>query len=230
MNQISINFIECDPAPSKGYNVKWRVFGSSDPYTDEGNFFTSPAVFIDNTNPDGTQYEGKLTAQGRNTDCNEIDWSTPENQESSGSQQSGVSYDIFLSSSCIGGTPFSTFVITGFAPGDLVKVRATYTGLLQMIGGSFTRANVTITSPDGTSDAGASACYTDASPHGFSTSAETDIVIPIAGSSSVLTTAVVHNSSDGPTGLMVTIVEVNGIPYSISAAGCKGNSSTGGGC
>lgn len=231
MNQIVINFEECDTAPSKGYNVKWRVFGSSDPYTDVGNFFTSPAVFTDGTNPDGTQYEGKITAQGRNTECNEIDWATPENPESGGSQSSGSIYAIVLTSSCAGGTPFSTFDITGFSPGDTVKVRATYAGLLQMTSGLFTRADLGISSPDGTSDLQSSTCYSDSGMHGFSITADTDIVIPGLGSTTVLTTAIIHNGSQSPTNLIVSIIEVNGIPQSgLNASGCKGNSGTGGTC
>lgn len=58
MNQITINFNECDPAPENGYNIQWRVLGSGDPYTDAGNFFSSPAVFNDEVNPPGTCYEG----------------------------------------------------------------------------------------------------------------------------------------------------------------------------
>lgn len=110
MNQIVVNFIECDPQPSKGYNLKWRVLGSSDPYTDAGNFFTSPAIFTDGTNPDGTQYEGTLTAQGRNTDCDPVSWNT---EQSSGSSSSG-----FDNSSCGAGltlnTPDPQYVDLGF--------------------------------------------------------------------------------------------------------------------
>jgi hypothetical protein len=66
MNQITVNFIECEPAPANGYNILWRVAGSSDAYTDAGNFTSSPAVFTDNLNPEGTDYEGIIRS-----DCNE---------------------------------------------------------------------------------------------------------------------------------------------------------------
>lgn len=54
----------------------WRVVGSGDPYTDAGNFFTSPAVFTDNTNPAGTQYEGTITSELHSSFCIPIHWST----------------------------------------------------------------------------------------------------------------------------------------------------------
>lgn len=60
MNTVTITFIECDPPPAQGYNLKWRVAGSEDAYTDEGNFSSSPIIFIDNLNPQGTCYEGTL--------------------------------------------------------------------------------------------------------------------------------------------------------------------------
>lgn len=60
MNKITVSFLVCDPAPVAGYNIKWRIAGSSDPYSDAGNFFVSPAIFYDNTNPAGTEYEGVI--------------------------------------------------------------------------------------------------------------------------------------------------------------------------
>ena len=66
MNTITVSFAPCDPAPANGYNLLWRVAGSSDPYTDEGNFFTSPIQFTDSINPDGTDYEGIIRS-----DCSE---------------------------------------------------------------------------------------------------------------------------------------------------------------
>lgn len=60
MNIISVSFVPCEPTPVNGYNIQWRVFGSGDPYTDAGNFTSSPAVFIDEINPQGTSYEGTI--------------------------------------------------------------------------------------------------------------------------------------------------------------------------
>jgi len=84
MNKIVVNFTECEPEPAGGYNLKWRVAGSADPYTDEGNFSGSPITFYDGLNPDGTNYEGIVAS-----DCaesgesggltgNPVSWSTSE--------------------------------------------------------------------------------------------------------------------------------------------------------
>lgn len=231
-NTITINFIECTPAPAQGYNLKWRVAGSGDPYTDEGNFSSSPAMFIDNINPEGTCYEGTLqsicTESGESGSGQfvgeEIPWATS-------CPESGSLYEITLSGGCLPSNPFSNFIITGGTPGDVIVVRASFSGLLQMTGGLFTRADVGISSPDGTSDIQSSACYSDASPHGFSITADTTITIPGSGTTTVNTTAVIHNGSESPTNLVVSIISINGDPHSeIFASGCKGNSATGGTC
>lgn len=229
MNTITINFIECTPAPASGYNLKWRVAGSGDPYTDEGNFTSTPIQFVDNVNPEGTCYEGTLQS-----DCSEsgesgtllgeaIPWTTP-------CPESGSLYEITLSGSCLPGNPFSNFVISGGSPGDTLVVRATFTGLLQKTSALFTRADLGISSPSGTSAIQASTCYSDSAPHGFSITADTNITMT-SSTAIVNTTAVIHNGSESPTNLIVSIISINGSPYSeIFATGCKGNSGTGGTC
>lgn len=229
-NTVSVTFIECNPAPNLGYKLKWRVAGSGDPYTDEGNFPSSPATFEDAINPEGTCYEVVLQS-----DCSESGESGSvlgdEVLGNSTCEESGSLYEITLSGGCLPGNPFSNFVITGGVAGDNIKVRASYSGLLQKMGGDFTRADVSIGSPDGTGDIDSSACYPDTSPHGFSISADSDIVVPAGGNTSVVVTALVHNGSDSPTNLVVSIIEINGEPHSeIFATGCKGNSATGGTC
>ncbi len=226
----TINFIPCTPAPAQGYNLKWRVTGSGDPYTDEGNFFTSPIVFEEPINPEGTCYEGTLQSN-----CNEsgesgsllgeeVAWSTT-------CEESGeTGYEIYLSGGCIPGDPFSNFVITGGVAGDTVRVRVTFNGTIQKIGADFTRGNVSISSPDGTSDTNESACYTDTSPHSFSVVAFSDIVMPVSGTTSVITTGIVHNSSESSSNLYVCIISINSNPVNICATGCKGNVSTEGPC
>ena len=83
MNTITVNFIECNPIPASGYNLKWRVAGTFDAYTDEGNFSSSPIIFIDNINPDGTCYEGILQSDCSESGAsgsflgNEIPWTSP---------------------------------------------------------------------------------------------------------------------------------------------------------
>lgn len=230
-NTITINFIPCEPAPNIGYKLTWRVAGSGDPYTDEGYFTESPAEFVDTGNPFGTCYEGFLQS-----DCSEsgesgtvlgeaIPWSTP-------CEESGSTYEITLSGGCLPTSPYSVFDITGGTPGDTIKVRASYSGLLQKTSALFTRADVAASSPDQTSgEIQSSACYADSSPHGFSITADTEITIPGSGTTTVLTTAVIHNGSESPTNLIVSIIEINGEPHSeIFASGCKGNSATGGTC
>lgn len=58
MNQITVTFAECEPAPANGYNILWRELNTFGPYNDAGNFTSSPAVFTDDSLPDGTEYEG----------------------------------------------------------------------------------------------------------------------------------------------------------------------------
>ena len=72
MNKITLNFTPCSPAPSRGYNIEYRVAGSIDPMTNAGNFFITPAIFYDAINPEGTLYEGFIQS-----DCSSI-VSTPQ--------------------------------------------------------------------------------------------------------------------------------------------------------
>lgn len=67
MNRIEVNFVPCDPAPARGYNIQFRVAGSGAVYRNAGNFFVSPAVFYDTLNPAGTCYEGYIV-----TDCSGV--------------------------------------------------------------------------------------------------------------------------------------------------------------
>lgn len=74
MNQVTIYFIECKPAPPKGYRVYWRVAGSG-PLSFLGHFFASPIVFFDDS-PVGTNYEGVIVSEFNNMTCSSIPWST----------------------------------------------------------------------------------------------------------------------------------------------------------
>lgn len=113
MNQITIHFQECEPAPSKGYKVQWRVLGSGDPYTDAGNFFTSPAVFTDPDNPPGTIYEGTITAEGTNTICNPVPWQTTEESPggSSGFDNSSCGTSISVNTGSSGYVPLGPYTL-----------------------------------------------------------------------------------------------------------------------
>lgn len=88
MNNVTVNFIPCTPAPANGYRLTWRVAGTEDAYTDEGLFTSSPIIFTDLINPEGTCYEGFLQS-----DCSEsgesgtivgqaVAWATPCDEES----------------------------------------------------------------------------------------------------------------------------------------------------
>lgn len=74
MNKITLRFNYCTPTPPKGYNIQYRIAGSSDMYVDAGNFFISPAVFYDSINPAGTAYEGIIRSVVPNLVCNQIPW------------------------------------------------------------------------------------------------------------------------------------------------------------
>jgi len=230
-NTITINFIPCNPTPANGYKLTWRIAGSSDSYTEEPNVTESPAIFTDEINPEGTCYEGFLQS-----DCSEsgesgsvvgnaIPWATVCDEESG-----TTDYTITLQGSCLPGNPFSTFLIENGTPGDTVKVRASFIGLLQKTSALFTRADLGISSPNGVSDpTQSSACYSDTAPHGFSITADCNIVM-VGTTEPVYTTAVIHNGSESATNVVVSIIEINGTPVNISASGCKGNSATGGTC
>lgn len=76
-NTITINFTPCTPTPDGGYFIIWRVKGSSDSYTSVGPFTSSPAVFLEGNNPDGTQYEGFIRSDcGEGVLGNNVPWST----------------------------------------------------------------------------------------------------------------------------------------------------------
>lgn len=225
-NTITINFIPCEPAPAQGYKLTWRVLGSADPYTDEGYFTASPIVFEDLVNPEGTCYEGFLQS-----DCSEsgesgtilgqaIPWSTP-------CEESGTTYTISLTNPCNG--IYSTYLIEGGTPGDVVLVRASFYGSIAKTGGAFTRADMQISSPDGTSDSQQSGCFTDSSSHFFGITADTTITM-VGTTASINLSAVTKNSSDSSTSVTLTIISVNGDANGQFVAGCKGNDSDGGTC
>lgn len=87
-NLITIAFTGCEPTPDNGYNIQWRVAGTDDAYTDAGNFTESPAAFTDDTNPEGTNYEGIIRSDCGEVFGTEISWET--NNEESPYEESGV--------------------------------------------------------------------------------------------------------------------------------------------
>lgn len=61
-NQITISFIPCTPTPTEGYLVFYRPIGGIGPYRTAGPFLSSPAVFTDDEDGDGQEYEGYIIA------------------------------------------------------------------------------------------------------------------------------------------------------------------------
>lgn len=219
MNKIVVYFTQCTPEPSNGYLIEYRVAGSSDEYTIAGYFFNSPAVFYDTENPPETCYEGLIrTDCGNDVMGNPVLWTSCESGEES--------LSIALISAC-SNVPAS-YLINGATIGDILEVKAVFSGVIQNTG-SFTRADLDISSPDGTSDNSSSTCYTDGSTHGFTIEATTTITT--TGTTAIVNlTAVCHNSTEDLTNVSVTIISRNGDPENISCIGCKINSATGGTC
>ncbi len=218
-NDIAINFTPCTPSPANGYQVLWKVAGSSGGFTVITGVSGSPATFTDSGNPPGTNYEGFIASDcGDGILGNYIPWSTGAPN----------SYTLRLASPCSG--ILSSFIIEGGSPGDVVTVRASFGGAMQKIGGNFVRADLTVSSPDGVSDPiQSSPCYPDTGMHGFTITADSVITMP--GATEVVTVnAVVNNSSSSIANLALTIIDINGNSQNISAVGCAGNSSTGGTC
>lgn len=230
MNTVTINFIPCSPPPAGGYLLTWRVAGSGDLYTDGGFFTTSPVVFTDSLNPPGTCYEGFLqsncTESGESGELlgNGIPWSTS-------CAESGVGdYALEQINTC-DGSPTTNYRITGANIGDVITVRAFFSGTIKRNTGLFTRAQVQIFSVNGTSDGATSACYTtpDSSNHLFSITADT--VITAASDTELFTVlATIFNSSGATSAMFVSIVDINGTPQSIQLNGCHGAISQGGVC
>lgn len=107
-NTITITFEPCGSAPAFGYKFFYRPVGNGGAYRETGNFFGSPAVFVDNADPSGTEYEGYMVS-----DCGggkygpQIPWTTDQTSGSGSASGSGP----VTCSSC------GRFEATGEAPG-----------------------------------------------------------------------------------------------------------------
>ncbi len=226
MNRITINYIPCIPAPANGYRLKWRVAGSDSPYTDEGNFTTTPIVFTDSINPAGTCYEGFLQSDCSDSGIsgsgaalgNPIPWATTDCIESGTSN-----YAIALTLPCSGGTT-SAYLVTGGMAGDVIVVRAQFSGTIQRTNPEATRADLAIWSEHGTSDSTASQCHSSLYPHTFSITADTTISMASAQEYIGLT-AITYNSNPGTTSVVLSIISINGTPppNPIFVNGCRGS-------
>jgi hypothetical protein len=137
-------------------------------------------------------------------------------------------YNITLTSgNCV--TSYSGFTITGGTAGDIVIVRASFGGIIAKVSNNFTRADLTIGSPDGVGGSVSSPCWSDTSYHGFNITVDCTITMP-SSIANVTTLAVTNNSYSSATSLSATIISINGATASISAIGCARDSSTGGTC
>lgn len=149
----------------------------------------------------------------------------PDSGSESGGEDGGPA--IALVGQCLGIN--SDYIVSGVNPGDVVVVRAYFSGAHTKNGNNFTRANLDITCPDGTPGSAVGDCWTDTVQHTFALNADTTITM-VGSTAAVHLAAVVHNSSDSLTSCQLTIISVNGMPTNSGCAGCKGNSSTGGTC
>lgn len=224
MNIVTVTFQTCTPAPDDGYRLFWRVQGTEDAYTDAGLFTGSPAQFSDGVNPEGTCYEGYLQSEcGSGVGSgNSVPWLTPCESEDSGVINATITrYHTCTSSE-------STFTIEGVNPGDVIKVRGFYAGLIQKTPGALNaKGALTIFSTAGTYDLSTTPCYSDELPNSFYLTADTEMTIPPATTVAFVTTiAEVFKSIDNFNFLNVAIIEINGTPCYIVAAGCDAATDT----
>lgn len=113
---LQIAFEPCSPEPANGYNILYRVLGSGDPYTDAGNFSSSPAV-ISVDYPNGTEFEGTIRG-----DCGDgnfgpaVPWSTGGGIEAICRnyevENNGAEGAVFVYISCLGVTT-PVFLLAG---------------------------------------------------------------------------------------------------------------------
>jgi hypothetical protein len=220
-NTVCIDFNPCSPTPANGYVILYRVAGSGGSFSTITGVTSSPFCFGAG-GEDGDQFEGFIYSDcGGGITGSQIPWST------------GTPSTIQIARSVCTGI-FSQYEVTGGNPGDVVVIRATFSGFMTRNPiYNFVRADLTLNAPDGspTSDIVSSPCYTDTSGHGFGPLVlETTVILGGSGSTTVTTLAVVNNSTPGAASLSVGIVEVNGDAKDIWAIGCAGNSATGGVC
>lgn len=218
---LIINFVPCSPAPANGYNIQYRIAGSGDAYTDAGDFLTTPAE-ISVSYPDGTAFEGFIRG-----DCGDGLFGPNVGFTIGGGDVGGVA--IAATGPCSPGVPNSSYEITGLTPGQVVTVVAYFSGNIAKLINSFLRADLNISSPDGTPGSASSACYSDTSSHPFSINA-TCVITATGTSAVVILNAVINNGSESATSVNLVITDIDGTTTSIPVLGCRGNSSTGGTC
>lgn len=88
-NNLTLIFTPCTPAPANDYWVRYRLAGSSDPYTTEGPFTTSP-ISIPTLDAVGTQYEGSLFSDCGNGNITEVPFDTRDDNFTFDSTLAGI--------------------------------------------------------------------------------------------------------------------------------------------
>ena len=124
----------------------------------------------------------------------------------------------------------SSYSISGGKSGDVLVVRARFLGQLLKTSGSFTRADLYLTSLGlGCSSQVSSGCYTDTISHFFNITTQCTITMP-SSTTTLTTNADINNSVSNGT-VTVEIISVNGIPVSgVSTSGCKNSVIKAGSC
>lgn len=72
-NRITITFEPCTPTPPGGYDLYYKIKGSSQPMTFGGNFPTSPASVVVIGTP-GTRYEGYIQSKCNGVNGKPVPW------------------------------------------------------------------------------------------------------------------------------------------------------------
>ncbi len=221
-NTVTINFSPCSPTPASGYNILYRLVGSTGGYTSGGNYTSSPAEFGVG-GIDGDQYEGYIYSDCNGVLGNMIAWTTG----------AAVTYSL-TEGSCDTGIGNVTYTIAGGTPGDVVTVVVTMAGSLKKLSGSFTRAYITVVAPEGVpgSQTVSSLCHLDTAVYPLTggDAVQATVVITLTGTTAVFSvTAVVENSSTSTISCYATITDVNGDAKNINSGGaCRASSANGG--
>lgn len=91
-NTIIVEFKPCQPPPDLGYRVRYRPQGDLGVYRTWPELFqTSPAVFTDLNDPEGTEYEGFIEGACRSGFGVPIPWDTGSPSDASDVSGSDVS-------------------------------------------------------------------------------------------------------------------------------------------
>lgn len=76
MVRITLDNINPGVIPTEGWKVRYRIKGSSNPFTIAGPFMAMP-IIIDTLDPGGTLYEGYISRDCGALESNELYWETP---------------------------------------------------------------------------------------------------------------------------------------------------------